>query len=272
MKRILCAAVLFVCLGSADLLANDQIFLARSDDGVQWMVEAQPRFEDASAPEILVRKNGQFLLYWSDSSGIAYSVSKDGWKWSTPARVKIQNSNGAYLTDPSVMELGRGKLRLFYYVKASSGPDTVIHKIKSAVSKGSESEFMEEKGVRFTAPGIADPDVIQRRDRAWIMYLAMADTNKVLIAKSKDGLSFKDTGVRIDGAGIPSAVVLGDGRIRLFGNRSGGIISFISKDGLSFQKEPGMRIRQMSGTKVIADPSVTRTKDGKWVMAFKRRA
>jgi hypothetical protein len=50
----------------------------------------------------------------------------------------------------------------------------------------------------------------------------------------------------------------------------GGIRSLISEDGISFRSENGVRILSASDT-LVADPSVSRTKDGRWVMAFKRR-
>ena len=220
-------------------------------------------------------------MYWVDfledpgpdnPEFIGHAASSDGRNWSERSRVTIENLSGVKAVDPSVVELKDGRLRMFYYLMEPFIPlvhEEIPHKILSAISSGGEKTFIEGEGVRFQAPGITDPDVIQKPDGLWIMYLSRGQ--ETLIATSRNGLDFEDASVVIQGGGVPGAAVLEDGRIRLFVTTPGGIRSLISQDEVHFQPEPSVRISSTTDAPIVADPSVSRTPDGQWVMAFKRR-
>ena len=194
------------------------------------------------------------------------SNSTDGRQWSEPHSVEIRGMIAGNAVDPSLVELDGGKLRLYYF---APGPDEETHLIKSAVSSDGGKIFTEEEGVRVQGEGITDPDVIQKSDGTWIMYLSHG--RETLIAVSSDGLNFEDTGAVVETGGVPGALLLDDKRIRLFVTTREGIRSLISSDGISFVPEPGIRIPNIENSRITADPSLSRALDGKWVMAFKRR-
>jgi hypothetical protein len=102
-----------------------------------------------------------------------------------------------------------------------------------------------------------------------------ADSKNVLSATSTDALHWKpESGVRIAlgssrAAGVPDAIVLPDGRVRIYFVQNGTtgevIDSATSTDGLHFTADPGHRL-----TGGFVDPSVVQLHDGSWLMAVSR--
>lgn len=262
--------------GFQDGPVNDETYLAWSEDGLNWNADPEPVFEHASVPDILVRSNGEFLLYWIDFSKmgdepiefIGFSSSQDGRSWAERDQVLINGLSAEKAVDPCVEELENGDLRMYYF-GAFMPMQGGSHQIFSAISRDGGRTFIEEESIRFEAPQITDPDVVQKPDGTWIMYLSQG--TQTLIATSRDGLHFEDTGVIVYGGGVPGAAVLDDGRVRLYVTSRGGIRSLISDDGISFTLEPGVRISSTQEAPIVADPSVGRAGTGQWVMAFKRR-
>ena len=167
-----------------------------------------------------------------------------------------EKDSGSRITDgsvPFVHRLKDGKVRLYY---CSS------NQIVSAIS-GDGLTFTKEQGVRIS-PGtgfesiVCDPTIVDLQDGKMRMYYKGADTmmggpgnsiHKIYSAVSSDGLNFQKEGLRIDSetsgdsgwASVPDAIILPDGRVRLYyvtaGNMQHGIGSAISDDGLNFVKE-----------------------------------
>src|SRR3989338_651019 len=91
--------------------------------------------------------------------------------------------------------------------------------------------------------------------------------HKIYSALSSDGLVFQKEGLRIDSetsgdndwASVPDAIILPDGRVRLYyvtaAEMEHGIGSAISNDGLNFVKEPGIRVPN------LVDPALVKIGD-----------
>ena len=91
--------------------------------------------------------------------------------------------------------------------------------------------------------------------------------HKIYSAISSDGLTFQKEGLRIDSetngdngwASVPDAIILPDGKVRLYyvtaSQMEHGIGSAISSDGLNFEKEAGLRVPN------LVDPALIRIKD-----------
>lgn len=80
-------------------------------------------------------------------------------------------------------------------------------------------------------------------------------------------------GVRVSDGSVPFVIILPDGRFRLYYCSVSGIVSAISSDGLSFTREPGVRLQGTGRTgdpePIVCDPSVLRLDDGRWRMYYK---
>ena len=81
-----------------------------------------------------------------------------------------------------------------------------------------------------------------------------------------------EPGIRLEDATVPYVHRLEDGRFRIYYGGSGGILSAISDDGLSFQKESGVRIPSGSlgsPEAIASDPALIMLPDGRFRMYYK---
>jgi hypothetical protein len=135
-------------------------------------------------------------------------------------------------------------------------------------------------GVNFNAPrpaytqtvALVDPYVMPLADGSFRLYVPSGDEG-MLTAVSRDGIAFaqvdftRENGGRMPGGGMPGAILLPDGRVRMFLSSAGGIWSEISSDGLTFTKESGMRIPGPANL-ITDNPEPIRLMDGSYLMLF----
>lgn len=83
----------------------------------------------------------------------------------------------------------------------------------------------------------------------------------------------KDSGTRISDGSVPYIHKLKDGRFRLYYCGAGGILSAVSSDALNFEKEAGVRIAPVGGSRnpeaMVCDATVIELPDGKIRMYYK---
>ncbi len=139
-----------------------------------------------------------------------------------------------------------------------------------------------EDGVHFDKPQPAytqartmvDPFVLRMADGTFRLYTP-SDQEGIISAVSRDGLAFtREDGVRTFGGipgGMPGALLLPDNRVRVFGagayEGKAGIFSAISKDGLNFTAESGVRIETPPHS-IIDNPQPIRLADGSYLMLY----
>ena len=81
-----------------------------------------------------------------------------------------------------------------------------------------------------------------------------------------------EPGTRLEDATVPNIYRLEDGRLRMYYGGPGGILSAVSNDGLTFQKEPAVRIPSGSPGSpeaITSDPTLVTLKDGRARMYYK---
>ncbi|MBI5369680.1 exo-alpha-sialidase [Candidatus Uhrbacteria bacterium] len=110
---------------------------------------------------------------------------------------------------------------------------------------------------------MGNPEVVELADGSLMMY-AHGQTKDSLVLEnntygfsSQDGKNWKDEGLLLANASMPTAVRLADGRIRMYfirtlgeyGNRTKekGIMSAVSSDGRKFEEESGYRFEMGAG-------------------------
>ena len=197
---------------------------AESVEGIlsfSWKKDNSLRIEDGSVPFVHGLKDGKTRLYYCNSKGILSAISNDGLSFVKESGVRISPGTGFefQVCDPTIVNLPDGKIRMYY------------------------------KGANSLNPGPGQ------------------SIHKIYSAISTDGLTFKKEGIRIDSetngdngwASVPDAIVLQDGRIRIYyvtaAEMEHSIGSAISSDGLNFVKEPGIRVRN------LVDPALVRIDD-----------
>ena len=188
-----------------------------------------------------------------------------------------EKDSGSRVVDgsvPFVHTLKDGRTRLYYCKE-----DVIF----SAISKDGLI-FTKEQGTRIS-PGtgfethVCDPTIVDLPGGKMRMYYKGANTmkpgpgsiHKIYSAISSDGLTFQKEGLRIDSetngdrgwASVPDAIMLPDGRVRLYyvtaAEMEHGIGSAISSDGLNFVKEPGLRVPN------LVDPALIKI-DNKYIL------
>jgi hypothetical protein len=186
------------------------------------------------------------------------------WKFKGYAQLHAPELNPV---DPSIM-FDNGELVLYFFDLNSLMTDTAVV-YRTHTTDGGGLDFSPPTKAFQFAGYLTDPAVVRLPSGKYRMYVH--GPNAILSATSVDGKIFKlDTGARTTAGGVPGAIVLPDGRVRLF-VCGAGIISLISEDGLSFTLEPGVRIPIQSGAAIVADPHPIRSTDGMYLMAYKVR-
>ncbi len=80
----------------------------------------------------------------------------------------------------------------------------------------------------------------------------------------------KDSGSRVVDGSVPFVHRLQDGRVRLYYCNSKGILSAVSKEGIIFTKDQGVRISPGTGFEsIVCDPTIVDLPDGKMRMYYK---
>src|SRR3989344_4696201 len=190
-----------------------------------WEEDGGSRITGGSVPFIHKLKDGRVRLYYCENSGILSAISNDGLTFTKEQGVRISPGTGFELQvcDPTMVDLLDGKMRMYY--------------------KGADSQN--------AGPG--------------------QSIHKIYSAISSDGLTFTKEGLRIDSetsgdngwASVPDAIILPDGRVRIYyvtaAEMEHGIGSAISSDGLNFVKEAGLRVPN------LVDPALIKI-DGKYIL------
>lgn len=101
----------------------------------------------------------------------------------------------------------------------------------------------------------------------------ISETNNMPTKPAAKALSFsweKDSGSRVVDGSVPFVHKLKDGKVRLYYCNSKGILSVVSKDGLTFTKEQGARISPGTGFEtIVCDPTIVDLPNGKMRMYYK---
>ena len=190
-----------------------------------WEKDSNQRIVDGSVPFIHALKDGKVRLYYCKNGAILSAISSDGLTFTKEQGIRISPGTGfeTQVCDPTIVDLPDGKIRMYY--------------------KGADSQN--------AGPG--------------------QSIHKIYSAISSDGLNFQKEGLRIDSetngdngwASVPDAIILPDGRVRIYyvtaSNMEHGIGSAISSDGLSFAKEEGLRVPN------LVDPALIKI-DGKYIL------
>lgn len=129
-----------------------------------------------------------------------------------------------------------------------------------------EEEQMQEQS---DEPPLQTNSTIQKAPEESITISENNATNESVA----DSLSFsweKDSGSRIIDGSVPFVHRLKDGKVRLYYCNNNGILSAVSKDGITFEKENGIRISPGTGFEShVCDPTIVDLPDGKMRMYYK---
>jgi hypothetical protein len=170
--------------------------------------------------------------------------------------------------DPSPIASGSGVALYFLdllTLNQQTGEGRVIYRAESSDGL----EFSQPEPVFVFGENITDPYIVQLAGGAYRMYLMhLIEPPDIISATSRDGRGFAlDEGYRTQEGAIPGALLLPDGRVRLFvAGDPRGITSLISPDGLTFTTEDGVRV-PAEGIRTT-DPHPVQLQAGGYVMVY----
>jgi hypothetical protein len=141
------------------------------------------------------------------------------------------------------------------------------HKIYSAVSSDS-IHFTVEPGIRFEASGITDPEVIFAQNQ-WFMFLSHGQETRLV--RSKDGLQFTlDENTVFHEGGVPGAVLLPNGEVRIFLSSRGNIVSLKWNPAEPSYDSSAITLAVEKGDGLlVADPACIYRSNGTYYLIFK---
>lgn len=238
------------------------------------------RVTQASNPFATVDGNGvAYLGYQDRGSGNAtkFQSATDGVSFSSPTTLSY--SNRSVDSRKTLMPDGR-TWRLYQY--------DMNAKVMTSYSSTDGNSFTADTGTRY-APATGDNNslgvydsYIASDNSVILIYVGdLLGKNNLRMARSTDnGLTFtflKGNVLGDDNAGGGGSsfidnktLLLADGRRRMVTMRANEIHSFISTDGLSYTREPGVRLKTADFATVgvtiysLNDPVMVRTKEGQY--------
>jgi hypothetical protein len=205
---------------------------------------------------------------YAESMGVIESTDHGAtWNFMGHAEFHVPEINPV---DPSVL-FDNGLLVFYFFDLMSLSADTGVVYRSVAVDDGGLNFSAPVKAFNYTGD-CTDPAVVKLLDGRYRMYIQSHRQSAIISATSDDSHLFtQDPEERTRAGGVPGALVLPDGKVRLFVCGQEGITSLISENGLCFTEEPGVRIPIPSGAAMVADPSPILCSDGKYRMAYKVR-
>ncbi len=250
-----------------------QTHTALSRDGMAFTAEGEILVR-ASVPDGVRLPGGTLGVYYvtgGDDHGI-FLGKPSGNRWERGEKVLLDGVFDGNAVDPDAVNLRDGRIRLFYYKGSFVGGavPSPIAPFYSAISTDGVRFTVE--GKVFEIEGGTDPSVVLLPDGSWLLAVARAQQQQMVVARSTDGARF-ETVTTLANGGIPELLVLPNGNVRLFFNGSGGagtppgMVSRISTDGgRTWTNEPGTRLNHQGFS---ADPSVVRLDNGQYRMFYK---
>jgi len=170
--------------------------------------------------------------------------------------------------DPSPISNGSNIALYFLDLKTlnqQTGDARVVYRAESR----NGLEFDQPEPVFLFGENITDPYVLELAGGGYRMYLMRPfELGEIISATSLDGREFiLDENYRTNQGGIPGALLLPNGQVRLFvAGDIRGITSLISDDGLNFIMEEGIRIATEGAR--TTDPHPIQLRGGGYLMVY----
>jgi len=260
---------------------NDSIYVTTSIDGTHFTKPQGPLFKKASSPEIILLKKsvgkfpaGTVLLYyvnfenWGPQSRqaefISLATTTDGKKWSSKQKVNFIANKPFHATDPSLIQLENGQLRMYFMM-----PSHVRGKVNilSAISSDGVN-FKLEDGIRITSTG--NPEVFTINNKWFMLISASMRGQYVRVAISNDGLVWKEAPeYGLIRGGAPGVLQRDNNTVDIFSNVQG-IAQYIFDPvdvNKIVHKPTGIHLPG-----IIGDPSPVKLDNGSILMVFKNRS
>lgn len=208
----------FSCDGSICMQPNafnHQIWLAYSDDGIEWSLPDPQEVFEGSVPDLLRRKDTLYV-YGARGKMRRYHFDSDEWEDLVEHKQVVADGEQSIRWNDFSPVLGEdGLIHLFFLASsvASGDPaecpatstETCTQRFASAIevegSDGAEFTVYPEWNLEIELqPGerASDPDVFQLRDGRWAMYITWREGTAMFVSDTLHG-----TYTPMEGLGMP---------------------------------------------------------------------
>jgi len=199
---------------------------------------------------------------------VYYTRSTDrGVTWTSLGNACLHGSSHLLSADPTPL-MDNGSIVLYFLdlKTLTNDQSTATQRIIYRATSADGVNFDQVQPAYSQNRDVVDPFVLAMLDGTFRMYMAV-DPEGIISAVSSDGLLFtREEGVRSRAGGMPGALLLPDGKVRLF-LAGAGIASHISSDGLNFTPESGLRIPGPANS-IVDNPEPIRLADGSYLMLY----
>lgn len=261
---------------------NQRMLSAWSDDeGLTWTKTNQIITDQADVPSAIVDAEGRIFVYYMTynkpmRNSVVVAISEDsGQTW---AHKQLDFGNVPPPADPAAVLLDDGRIRL-YFIRGIGQPPSLI--AMSAISDDG-IHFTVEEGTRLESrAGNVVCAAILLLSGQYHLF-SPASGPGLVHAVSDDGLAYTE----LPPLSLPGNYFMGKGVIetpagyRVFAHQGSpdksnfipSIVSFITTDGMTFNKEDGVRLQPdpTNGleARAVRNPSVVRLPDNRLMMFY----
>lgn len=261
-----------------------QVYLATSQDGINWEKQGKILFDHASVPGAVI-KDGIIYVYFVDAGDstptnpgekLSVGISRDLGKTFEKKTVSIKDVKSSAPVDPHPVLLKDNKIRLYYFknVMVDAPMDIGADGDPAKAEGAHEFCFVESTdGINFGKPQLAykeegmltDPDVFETASD-WRMLISKGQELILAISTDKGKNFQKDADFSWNQGGVPDTFKFPDAYRTFYCGE--GIHSATGADAGKLTVEAGIRITADEG-KIVCDPSVIQLSDGTYLMFYK---
>jgi hypothetical protein len=172
-----------------------RVIVRTSTDGVTF-TGREVLMDQAGVPNMLATSRGDLFAYfqdWANGNVMSVAVRRAGSTVWSRYKVEVSGINispgGANGVDPSAIELGDGRIRLFWMQRLNG---VRIYSATSSVGMANGISFTYDGGFAFqSATGLYDPTVVATAN-GWSMWISADNASGIVYATSSDGLRFAE--------------------------------------------------------------------------------
>lgn len=254
-----------------------RMLTATSEDGLTFTPTGNLIMDQANVPDMVLDDNGRLFLYFTGwqlgdrRNTTAVAISDDlGETW-VFKYLELDGFGREPLVDPDIVLLPDGTFRLL-------GTSVIgQNKLGIIYAEGTDGIHFTKTGTALEAPDSTIDSTTFFVGDTWHMLTLPTGKGDQLYSTSSDGRNFTfQTTLGFDSYFMSNGVAV-EGGYRLYGFsfRDKGFGSFFSTDGLTWEKEPGMRLTYDPQSSLegeyIKDPAIQQLPDGTYLMVYVTR-
>jgi len=243
------------------------IYLAKSDDGLEWEKTDQLIFDHASVPGAVIKDNILYVYFVDvseDEDQLSVGVSRDDGETFKKEIVNIEGVKKYDAVDPNPILIDN-KIYLFYlgdFMTMAESKDQTFT-IYSAVSQDGVN-FDHARAIYSANKITTDPDVFETQNDVRMLVSQEKDLT-LAIEKTLNDEFIKDDDFSWNQGGVSDTIEIGDAYYTYYCQSGISVATGADKGKLEFLQT----VLEEDEGKIYCDPSVVELSDGSYLMFYK---